>query len=142
MKQILTILTFTLLLLTTSCHAQMMRTLNDAQKLKINEKEFIGQPLKTLLKEIKPEIKMVSANPSTSNQVRLGYFIFRFVDAQTYDSSLAKQKYLLQITVFVKEPFVWNKNNKSLNERFKWTKNDEKKYGQLTIVGIRVFGEN
>ena len=82
-----------------------MQTQNDAKKLKANEQLFINKPLKTLLKEIKPEIKMVTATPSKNIQSRIGYFIFRFVDTRRYDSSRQKGKYPQQITVFVKEPF-------------------------------------
>ena len=77
-----------------------------------------------------------------SNQVRLGYFIFRFVEARKYDSSRMNEKTPIQITVFVKEPFEWDKRNTSIEKKFSWTKEDIKKYGNLTVVGIRVSGEN
>lgn len=144
MKFLLKIFAIALLIaITVSGYSQqMMRTLNDAQKLKANEKSFIGKPLKTLLKEIGPEIKMVSANPSTSNQTQLGYLIFRFVDAKKYDSCRAKKKYPLQITVFVKEPFEWDYKSRPREKIFSWTKEDMEKLGSLTVLGIRVFGEN
>ena len=51
MKNLLKVFAFFILItINHSCHAQqqMMRTLNDAQKLKANEQLFINKPLKTL----------------------------------------------------------------------------------------------
>lgn len=75
---------------------KLMNTIDDVNKIKANEIMFIGHPLKKLLSEIKPEIKMVSANPSEDNSIRLGYLIFRFVDITTYDSLRSKGKYPVQ----------------------------------------------
>jgi len=132
-----------ILIIANSCHAQqLMKTVNDAQKIKASEQLFTNKPLKTLLKEINPEIKMVSANPSENINSKLGYFIFRFVDAKKYDSSRQKGKYPQQITVFVKEPFEWDYNKRQKGKELIWTKEDLEKYGDLTVIGIRVFGEN
>lgn len=119
-----------------------MNTFADAKKLKANEQLFVEKPLKDLLKEIKPEIKMVNANPSENNTTRLGYLIFRFVDIQTFDSLRSKGKYPLQITVFVKEPFIWDIQSRPEKIKFTWTKEDFERLKNLTVVGIRVFGEN
>lgn len=129
---------FMLLIINNSYSQQIMKTVNDADKIKSNEQLFVNKPLKTLLKEIGPEIKMVTANPSKSSNSRLGYFTFRFVGTEKYDSCRQKNKYPKQITIFVKEPFDWDV--KSSNKR-KWTNSDLIKYGELTVVGIRVFGE-
>jgi hypothetical protein len=119
--------------------AQLMKTEADAPKLKANEQLFVNKPLHVLLQEIGPAIKMVSANPSSSNQTRLGYFIFRFVDSKKYDSCKYAKKYPLQITVFVKEPFVWDLAKKPAGKKFDWTPGDVAKYKNLTVVGIRLF---
>jgi hypothetical protein len=143
MKSFLNVFTIAFLVVNNSCCAQkMMQTLNDVQKLKVNESSFIDKPLSTLLREIGPEIKMVSANPSTSNQTRLGYLIFRFVDAKKYDSIKIKGKYPLQITVYVKEPFEWDYKNRSTQTKFLWAKEDSERLSNLTVVAIRVYGEN
>ena len=59
---------------------QLMKTINDAQKIKENQSQFINKPLKDLLKEIKPQIKCVTASPSINIYSSVGYFIFNFVD--------------------------------------------------------------
>lgn len=131
---------FLFLFLSSGCQTQyIMRTLSDAQKIKTNEKKFVGKPLINLLKEIKPKIEMVTANPSPNNRVRLGYFIFRFEDRNTYDSIRTQGKYPLGITVFVKEPFRWDIHERPKGDEFRWTKDDIKRLGNLTIVGITVF---
>ena len=132
-----------LLLINSQCTGQLlMNTFADAKKLKANEQLFVDKPLKDLLKEIKPEIKMVTANPSENNTTRLGYLIFRFVDIETFDSLRSKGKYPLQITVFVKEPFIWDIQSRPEKIKFTWTKEDFERLKNLTVVGIRVFGEN
>jgi len=118
----------------------MMRTVSDAQKLKTNEQLFIGKPLKTLLKEIKPEIKMVFVESKRADGA-LSYIVFRFVDRQTWQKEYGEGKTPLGIRVFIKEHFEWDKTDKSPAERLSWTKEDAKKYGDLTIVAIRVYGE-
>lgn len=126
------------LLINSGCFSQMMRNINDSQKILENQEAFLNRPLKNLLKEIGPEIKMVTANPSNNSNSRLGYFIFRFIDAKKYDSLQRKNIYPKQITVFVKESFDWDFRSK---DRKEWTKADLEKYGNLTVVGIRVFGK-
>jgi hypothetical protein len=144
MKLSIKLLAFaTFFILNNSCSAQpIMRTVADAQKIKANENLFIEKPLKLLLKEIGPKIKLVSANPSNNTQVRLGYLTFRFVDMKSYDSSRATNKYPVQITVFVKEPFKWDIKTRLEKGKGGWTKDDEETYGDLTVVGLRVFGKN
>lgn len=142
MKHLIKIFTVIFFITNNSCYGQqLMKTVNDAQKLKVNEQMFIEKPLKTLLKNINPEIKMVTATPSNNTKSRLGYFIFRFVDTKQYDSSRQKKKYPLQITVFVKEPFEWSIKDRQVIKKGLWAKEDIEKYGNLTVVGIRVFGE-
>ena len=131
-------------LLTTNfcCHyQQIMRTVKDAQKLQTNKKSFIGKPLKNLLKEVGPEIKMVFVEPDRADGA-LSYIMFKFVDREGQKIYNREHKIPLGITVFVKEKFEWDKSNKPLAEREKWTKEDEKKYGNLTVLDIRVYGED
>lgn len=128
------------LLLVSPSQAQLMRTLSDVQKLKEQEAKFIGKPLKKLIKEIGPEIRMASAQSNRPDN-HASYIIFKFVDSKEYLKK-EKGKSYTSIIVFIKENFDWNnsKNSKSLN--YTWTKEDEKIYGSLTVVGIRVFGDN
>lgn len=119
----------------------LMNSIEEAGKIKDNENQFINKSLKILLKEIGPEIRMVTANPSKNANARLGYFIFRFVDIKTYDSCRLNNKYPLQITVFVNAPFSWHVGKKKISYKSSWTKEDLEKYGDLIVVGIRVFGK-
>ena|ERR1035437_4765672 len=142
MKSIIKTAAFLFLLATTwSCNEQhMMRTLNDAQKLQTNKQLFIGKPLKKLLKEIKPEIKMVLVRESWAEAI--GVIIFKFVDREGYKKYNKEGKVPLGVNVMIKEKLEWDKSDKPLADREKWTKEDAKKYGDLTIVDIRVYGEN
>lgn len=143
MKQLKNIIIISLLLATTSCYSQqMMTTVSDAQKIKVNEKLFIDKPLKSLLKEIKPEIKMAYGDPSKNIQSKIGYFRFTFVDSKQYDSLRIKGKTPVTMIVYVKEYFDWDFQRRSTGKQFNWTNRDEEKYGNLTIVGMRVYGEN
>jgi len=118
-----------------------MKTQNDVQNIKKNEKQFINQPLKDLIKEIKPQIKRVTANPSINIQSSVGYFIFNFVDSKQKDSLNAKRKIPVTIVAYVKEYFDWDFHKRQKGKEFIWTKEDLEKYGDLTVVAIRAYGE-
>lgn len=130
------------LIISTSCHTQqLMKTLTvtDAKKLKTNEQIFINKPLKTLLKEIKPQIKMVTASPTWAESA--GRFTFKFVDYKQDQKIVGKRKAALRITVYVKEKFVWDDKKRFDEKKLSWSKEDEEKYGNLTIIRIDVSGE-
>jgi hypothetical protein len=121
-----------------SCHApRIMQTVNDAQKLQANEQLFIDRPLKTLLKEIGPEIKLVSVEGKRADGA-ISYIIFKFTDWEERKKYNLAGKTPLTIIVRIKERFEWNKPRE---EMFKWTREDAKKYGSLTIASIGVVGE-
>ncbi len=64
-----------LLIVNLHCKAQqLVQTPNDVKKLRENEQLFIDKPLKNLLKEIKPELKMVRAEIEQHS-----YFSFYFI---------------------------------------------------------------
>ena len=116
-----------------------MRTLSDVQELKEQEAKFINKPLKKLLKEIGTKIRMASGQTNRPDN-HASYIIFKFVDAEVYLKH-EKGKSYTSIIVFIKENYDWDSSRKSESENYHWTKEDEKKYGSLTVVGIRVFGE-
>ena len=116
----------------------MMRTINDAQKLKTNEKLFIGKPLKEVLKEIKPEIKMVFAEPNRSHGAA-SFFMFRFIDLEEEKKYNKVGKRPLSVTIFVKEKFHWDKTDLPRSDQLKWTNSDKRKYQNLTVAYIRVY---
>ncbi len=142
MKFIFSICSFILfMLLASSCSGQIMKTLDEAQTLKDSSQKFIGKPLKYLLKEIKPEIKMAIADPSSSNQTRLGVIMLMFVDPKDYYQLRNKGKSPLRIVIRVKEYFDWNRQYLPIEERQKWSKEDAERLGDFTILAMRVSGE-
>jgi hypothetical protein len=142
MKKINSLIVFLLLFSFYSCFAQqLMKTVNDAQKIKESEEIFLNKPLKELLKEIKPPIKRVTASPSKNIQSSVGYFIFNFVDSKQKDSLRAKRKTPVTIVVYIKEFFEWDFHKRPKGKETVWTSEDAKKYENLTIVGFRVYGD-
>ncbi|MEO6177009.1 MAG: hypothetical protein ABIP27_17785 [Flavobacterium circumlabens] len=119
-----------------SCKAQqMVQVPMDAYKLKTNEQQFINKPLKDLLKEIKPEIRLVSGTVDYPP-----FFSFRFISRE----ELIKRPLggnILGIYVYVKEPLDWNFDKRPKDTAYKWTKEDLEKYGNLTVERIKVIGK-
>jgi hypothetical protein len=126
--------------ITASCNAQIMKQQKDAEKLEDKKELFIGKPLKKLLKEIGPEIKLVFASGDRTNEAA-SYMIFRFVDREGEKPYNKARKMPIGVRVMIKEKFEWDKTAKPVSEREKWTREDALKYGNLTIVDIRVHGE-
>jgi hypothetical protein len=115
------------------CKAQqMVQTPNDMYLLKTNEQKFINKPIKDLLKEIKPEIKTVLGtvdNPS--------YFAFKFISVEELNHKVIGRK-LISFYVYVKEPLDWDFNKRTKGKEYLWTKEDLEKYGNLTVIRIKV----
>jgi hypothetical protein len=138
MKTVIRIFAIILITITTSCKAQqMVQVPNDAQKLKANEQQFINKPLKYLLNEIKPEIKTAYATRSYPD-----YFSFRFIDSEEFKSGRAVGQNHLGIYIYVKEPIDWDFNNRPKGNEYTWTKEDAEKYGNLTVIRIKVIGKD
>ena len=49
---------------------------------------------------------------------------------------------ILGLYVYVKEPLDWNFDKRPKGEEYQWTKEDVKKYGNLTVIRIKVIGKN
>ncbi|SHF98139.1 hypothetical protein SAMN05444396_103237 [Flavobacterium segetis] len=138
MKNTLKIFVILFLLMNYSCKAQqMVQTANDAHKLKINEQQFLNKPLKYLLNEIKPEIKTAFGTVDFPS-----YFSFRFIDLEEFKSGRAIGKNHLGLYVYVKEPVEWDFDKRAKDKEFLWTKEDVEKYGNLTVIRIRVIGKD
>ncbi len=135
------ILLLILLISSAGCSQQMVKVIQDAPKIKTNEKLFIGKPLHVLLKEIKPAIKMAYGDPSINIQSKVGFFHFNFTNHKQYDSLSVDGKMPVTIIAYVKENFDWDYKTRPKGKEFDWTKEDEKKYGNLTIVAFRVYGK-
>jgi hypothetical protein len=135
MKNTLKIFALLFLLTNYSCKAQqMVQTPNDAYKLKTNEQLFINKPLKNLLKEIKPEIKMADATQDYQD-----YFSFRFIDIEQFRKKRTEQKPVV-LFIYVKEPIDWTYEKRPKGKELVWTKEDAEKYGNLTVIRIKVGG--
>jgi hypothetical protein len=138
MKNILKILSILFLFINSSCKAQqMVQTPNDAHKLKANEQQFINKPLKDILKEIKPEIRTAFGMPDYPQ-----YLGFRFIDIEEFKSGRAIGKNHLGIYIYVKEPLDWKFEERTKGKEYQWTKEDIEKYGNLTVVRIKVIGKD
>ncbi len=133
-------LIFFLIITVISCKAQLVQTTNDVKKLVENKTVFIGKPLKALLKEVKPEIKMAMGMPGGGTSPN--YFRFLFVNYKSYLTYKNENKTPLTIKVFLKEPFSLKSEASSSDLKYRWTDADIKEYGDLTVVGIDIYGEN
>lgn len=128
------------LFITTSCYAQkLVQTKADVKKLQTYEKQFIGKPLKALLKEIEPRIETAIARSSNSSQA--SFFNFYFTPKNEYDRLRKQNKFPLTIKVYIKGNFIWDKKGKTKEEWLKWTKEDELKFGDLIVESIRVYND-
>jgi len=137
MKNILKILAILFLLINYSCKAQqMVQTPNDAHKLKTNEQQFINKPLKDLLKEIKPEIKTAYGTLGDPS-----YFSFRFIDSEEIKRRPIENN-SLGLYIYVKEPIDWDFTKRPTGKEYFWTKEDVEKYGNLTVIRIKVIGKD
>ena len=135
------IILFIALVSVNSCFSQkLVQKDSDIQKIKENENRFIGKSLKILLDEIKPPIKRVTATPSKNIQSYVGNFHFYFMDNKMVDSTRSKGKTPITLVVYVKEYFEWDFQKRPKGKETVWTSEDAKKYGNLTIVGFRVYG--
>jgi hypothetical protein len=144
MKNLIAQFTFFLVLVlitNTGCTQKMVQVPSDAKKLMENKDLFIGKPLKELLNEINPKIKRVIATPSNNIQSYMGNFRFNFMDNEQVNKSRSKNKVPITIVVFVKEYFDWDFHKRPKGKQTVWTSDDVKKYGDLTIVGFRVYGD-
>jgi len=137
-KKIFTV-TF-LLLHTISFSQKLISRESDVKKIEENKDLFIGKPLSFLLNEIGPAIKRVMANPSVNNNSHVGNFRFNFMDEAKIKKVRNKGLAPITLVVFVKENFEWDLQSRVKDKETVWTNEDIKKYGNLTIVGFRTYG--
>jgi hypothetical protein len=134
MKNIVKTFAILFLSVTYSCNAQqLVETPNDAYKLKINEQQFINKTLNNLLKEIKPEIKFAYATTEYPS-----FFSFRFISSEEQKQHKIGRK-LIGLYVYVKEPLDWKFEQRPKGKEYQWTKEDLEKYGNLTVIRIKVI---
>jgi len=139
MKQLLLI--FVLILNNNIGHAQLVKTPSDSYKIEQSQQLFINKPLKDLIKEIKPPIKMLTASHVPDHESITGFFMFKFVDSNQADSLQKLGKIPITIVAYVKEKFEWNARQRMLDKKEGWLPEDEIKYGDLTVMAFRIYGE-
>ncbi len=145
MKRLFNLSIIILLLSVTSCHAQkIMRTVNDAKKLEINQNKFVGKTLKVFLDEIGPKIKSALGEPDNKsrNSISGTYIKLFFVDRDEARKRYNKNEESTGITVWFQ--LEQNKTRKpipvgGLNIS---SKELEKEYGDMIIQKIYVNGKN
>jgi hypothetical protein len=136
MKNVTRIFAIVLITITTSCKAQqMIQTTTDVYKLKANEQQFVNKPLKYLLSEIKPGIKTAWGNNEEGHQ----FFSFRFTTLEQQKKNDGSLTDRVSLYVYVKELIDWNFDNRPKGSEYSWTKDDVEKYGNLTVIRIKVI---
>ena len=116
-----------------------MQEVSDANKIEINADMFINKPLSTLLREIKPEIKLAYGEGERADGAP-SYLIFNFVDrSQKAQIEKSKISASAKIIVYVKERFVWNRTNQPSGKKENWTMADFQKFKNLTVISVRVL---
>lgn len=138
MKNTLKIIAIVFLLMNYSCKAQqLVQTTKDVYQLKINNQQFINKPLRELLKEIKPQIKSAWGNNEGGNQ----FFSFKFIDQDEIKRRSIKDN-SVGLYVYVKESLDWDFDKRVRGKEYLWTKEDIEKYGNLTVIRIKVIGKD
>ncbi|MDO5616608.1 MAG: hypothetical protein Q4G16_10480 [Cruoricaptor ignavus] len=127
------------------CAQTTMKSVNDAKKIELNKKEFIGKPLSYLLSKMSVEIKSVLPVPN-KNKSEINRVIIRYISDYEYRKTSSKEieDRPTQLTV------VFNQNWGLSGEICKsiypncinWTKEDEKNLGDLIVYDIYVLGKN
>lgn len=134
MKKIFKIISLILFLSSYSCYSQQMVMItDDLPKLKSNEQRFLNKPLKNLIKEIKPEIKTAFGTVDTPS-----YFSFIFLTPAELNKRVIGRK-SISLYVYLREPFDWNFDKRTKGHEYEWTSADLEKYGNLTVVRIKVI---
>lgn len=131
MKKIITILTI-MLLAHTAYSQQLVQNINDIYRLKDNEVQFINRPLKDLLKEIRPEIKIAFPydNPT--------FFDFRFITSEQLQRDEGTVNENVALFVYVKDFINWKWKDRPKGKEPNWTKEDAEKYGNLIVTRISI----
>lgn len=138
MIKTLKIIAILFLLMNYACRAQqMIQTTNDINQLKLNNQKFINKPLNVLLKELKPQIKAAWGNNEGGNQ----FFSFKFIDQDEIKRKSIKDN-SVGLYVYVKENLDWDFDKRLKGKEYLWTKEDIEKYGNLTVIRIKVIGKD
>lgn len=108
---------------------QLVQNIGDLYRLKENESQFLNKPLKDLLKEIKPEIKVAFAYNDPS------MFDFRFI---TTEQRRKKEGNRVSLFVYVRDLIDWRWDKRPKDKETVWSKEDPEKYGNLIVTHISI----
>lgn len=110
---------------------QLVQNISDFYRLKENEAIFINKPLKDLLKEIRPEIKIVI--PYNDPPV----FDFRFITSEQLSKDENSPENIA-LFIYVKDIIHWKWENRPKDKETNWTKEDVEKYGDMIVTRISI----
>jgi len=121
---------------------ELVKKQSDVRSLIDQQERFINKPLKELLKEIKPPIKFALGKDAKDHGMPAN-ITFKFVTHQEYLILKEVNKFPLTLIIYVKEEKIdWYDLSKRTKETStSWTADDLRKYGDLTVIGIEVYGE-
>ena len=125
-----------LLILLVSCtgRAQMVKTVNEIDKLDSNKSYFIGKDFKHFLSEIKPEVKMVKFIPGVPGRKPSSIILF-FIPVNKYKQYRRDH---IQDPSYVR--VIVDKNDFEFNWKgLEWTQEMAKKYSSYIVQYIIVF---
>ena len=117
----------------------IVKTPFDLQVICTQDHKFIGKPLKYLVGAIKPKIEFVMAQGGGSEQsARMSFF---FIPRERYER--LRSRNVIRITMFFRKKFEWpfEERMKRAAGPFVWDENDLKRYGNMIVGAIRIYGE-
>ena len=123
----------------TSCYSQkIVQKQTEVYKLIEQKDKFIGKPLSVLLSEITIPIKAFS---TVKENAPGGFLVLMFDRYDSIRQWRSKGNQGLILKVKIKEAFNWNNNLRKKEDIFKWLKEDEEKYKNLTVAYLSITGE-
>ncbi|MFT4202458.1 MAG: hypothetical protein QM610_00975 [Chitinophagaceae bacterium] len=126
-----------------SCKAQLMQTLNDADKIQSNKEYYVGKPLSVLLKDIKPKIITYSPLPDATATKTAGLSLL----FESYPNHLRKTSDIKRgkdgpavIGVYFTD--IGAVHNIIKNRRGQWTQGLSDSLSNLIIKRVHAYGKN
>lgn len=116
----------------------LVQNITDIHRLKENEDLFINQPLKKILNEIKPDIKTATVFNS-----EMSFLIcFRFTTLEQQKKREGNISDRVSLFVYVKDPILWNWNERTKGKELDRTVNDVLKYSDIIVRNISIVPAN
>lgn len=66
------------------------------------------------------------------------FFTFKFLSPSEINQKVTGRKHV-SFYVYVKENFEWNPEKRTKENEFRWTSADTERYGNLTVIRIKVI---